>query len=238
MPFSTQIRESRAFVAEVKFLVPADRVDDLRAWARSRLRPDPFGGGPFGDSYETSSLYFDTGAFDVFRRHGSYGRSKYRIRRYGNEPELFLERKLKTRELVTKRRSRIAADELSGLLSADPRKGWAGHWFHRRILARNLGPVCQVAYSRTALVQSNGHGPIRLTLDTGLRGAPAGDLAFADLGAAVPLTGACGILELKFYCVRPPLFDELIGHFALTPQPLSKYRAAVQALYAREVAIA
>src|SRR4051812_4906695 len=103
MPFSTEIREDRAFAAEIKFLVPADRVDALRAWARGRLGPDPYGGGPYSDTYQTNTLYFDTRDLDVFYRRGSYGRSKYRVRRYGRSAELFLERKLKTRDLVSKR---------------------------------------------------------------------------------------------------------------------------------------
>jgi hypothetical protein len=37
----------------------------------------------------------------VFHRRGSFGRSKYRIRRYGEAQVGFLERKLKTRGLLT-----------------------------------------------------------------------------------------------------------------------------------------
>jgi hypothetical protein len=238
MGFSTEIRENRAFVAEIKFLVPAGRVEALREWARGRLRSDPYGGGPHGDTYETNSIYFDTHDFDVFHRRGSFGRSKYRARRYGVAEEMFLERKLKTNDLVSKRRSIVPCSELAKLETAETRKGWAGHWFHRRILARRLAPVCQVAYTRTALVHSNGHGPIRMTLDAGVRAIPSKILAFRDLAGEPLLTGSNGILELKFYRSRPPVFDELIETFALVAQPISKYRIAVGALYAREVVVA
>src|SRR3954469_22580448 len=126
MPFSTEIRENRAFAAEIKFFVPADRVDALRDWARLRLGPDPYGGGPHGDTYETNSLYFDTSDFDVFHRRGSYGRSKYRVRRYGQSNALFFERKLKTRDLVSKRRSIVDLHDLPQLARLQPKKGWAG----------------------------------------------------------------------------------------------------------------
>jgi hypothetical protein len=238
MGFSTEIRENRAFVAEIKFLVPADRVEALLEWARERLRADPYGSGPHGDTYETNSIYFDTAEFDVFHRRGSFGRSKYRARRYGMAEEMFLERKLKTNDLVSKRRSIVPCSELAKLASAETRKGWAGHWFHRRILARRLAPVAQVAYTRTALVHSNGHGPIRMTLDVGVRAVQSKALAFQELAGAPLLTGSNGILELKFYRSRPPVFDELIETFALIAQPISKYRIAVGALYAREVAVA
>src|ERR1044072_7188388 len=122
MPFSTKLRENRAFAAEIKFYVPPDRVDALREWARGRLRPDPHGGGAFGDTYQTNSLYFDTADFDVFYSRGSYGRSKYRVRRYDNASELFFERKLKTRDYVTKRRSIVDLPELVRLAEVMPLK--------------------------------------------------------------------------------------------------------------------
>lgn len=231
MAFSTEIRENRAFVAEIKFFVPPDRFDDLRGWARARLRPDPYGSGPFGDTYQTNSLYFDTRELDVFHRRGSYGRSKYRVRRYGDAAELFFERKLKTHDHVSKRRSIVDIAELPRLGAGDPKKGWAGHWFHRRVLARDLGVVCQVAYDRTALVHSNGHGPIRMTLDRNVRAIATNGLAFHPLDAEPALTGENAILELKFYRAIPPIFEEMIAEFALSPCPISKYRIAVNHLH-------
>jgi hypothetical protein len=231
MAFSTEIRENRAFVAEIKFFVPPDRLDDLRDWARGRLRPDPHGGGPFGDTYQTNSLYFDTDALDVFHRRGSYGRSKYRVRRYGDTNTLFFERKLKTHDHVAKRRSIVDIGELPRLGGVDPKKGWPGHWFHRRVLARELAVVCQVAYERTALVHSNGHGPIRMTLDRNVRAVATRELAFHALGAEPSLTGDRAILELKFYREIPPVFEEMIAKFELSACPISKYRIAVNHLH-------
>jgi hypothetical protein len=230
MPFSTEIRENRASITELKFLVPPGCVGALSDWARARLQPDPYGGGVFGDSYRTNSLYFDTRAFEVYRRRGSHGRAKYRIRRYGNATELFLERKLKTRDHVTKRRSIVALADAPRLASPDPHKGWAGHWFHRRVLARELGVVCQVQYDRTALVHTNGHGPIRMTLDSNVCSVPTGALSFRSLDGEPSLIGDHAILELKFCDSLPPVFEEMIRRFALGPRPISKYRTAVEFL--------
>src|SRR5581483_7592060 len=44
------------FASEIKYLVPARRIEALRQWARARLRPDPFGGGLYGDTYETHKI--------------------------------------------------------------------------------------------------------------------------------------------------------------------------------------
>jgi hypothetical protein len=236
MAFSTEIHENRAFAAEIKFLVPAGRVEELRAWARNRLGPDPYGGGPHGDTYETNSLYFDTPDFDVFHRRGSYGRSKYRVRRYGQSGNVFCERKLKTRDLVSKRRSIVDIHDVLRLAHRDPRKGWAGHWFHRRILARDLAVVCQIAYRRTALVHCNGDGPIRLTLDEHIHAEPASELAFHNLPPGNLLTGGAAVLELKYYQALPATFQQLIAEFSLTAQPISKYRMSVAALRLAETA--
>jgi len=101
----------------------------------------------------------------VFHRNGSYGRSKYRIRRYGRSDVACLERKLKTRGLLAKRRSPVELEELPRLNNGDPEPGWAGQWFHQRLQARRLDPVCRIQYRRTARVAMTRNGPIRLTLD-------------------------------------------------------------------------
>ena len=80
---SPHARETRPFASEVKFVIAAALGEQIRAWARANLEPDPYGGGAFNDWYHTASLYFDTAAGDVFHRRRSFGRSKYRVRRYG-----------------------------------------------------------------------------------------------------------------------------------------------------------
>ena len=248
MPFSTEVRVNRAFAAEIKFFVNADRIEALRSWARARLGPDPYGGGPNGDTYKTNSLYFDTPEFDVYHRRGSYGRSKYRVRRYGHSTELFFERKLKTRDLVSKRRSIVDERDLPRLANPEPAKGWPGHWFHRRILARDLDVVCQVAYTRTALVHSNGDGPIRLTLDEQVvaqmilpssqveRASARVRPAFQDLSGGPRIAEGSAVLELKFYQALPAVFQQLISEFALIQEPISKYRMSIAALHLGQAA--
>src|SRR5207247_7397966 len=142
---STEVRENREFASEIKFLVSPALADQIRDWARGRLAPDPNAAGESGDAYPITSLYFDTGHFDVFHRKGSFGRSKYRVRRYGQSEIAFLERKLKTRGRLTKRRSIVKLDELEHLASAEPKHGWAGYWFHRRLLARRLEARCPLS---------------------------------------------------------------------------------------------
>ena len=226
---STDLRENREFASEIKFLVSPALADQIRDWARGRLTPDPNAGGESGNAYPITSLYFDTERFDVFHRQGSFGRSKYRVRRYGQNEIAFLERKLKTRGLLSKRRSIVKLDELQHLVRDDPERGWAGYWFHRRLLARSLKARCQISYHRTARVALTQYGPIRLTLDENLRALSADGLWFSDQNGTCLLENQ-NILELKFRCEMPVLFKYLVEEFALNPQPISKYRLAATAL--------
>ena len=88
-------RETRGAASELKFVVDADTGMRIVDWARDRLPADPYGTGPFGDEYRVTSLYFDTANLDTLHARGSFGRSKYRVRRYGDHSKVFLERKLR-----------------------------------------------------------------------------------------------------------------------------------------------
>ena len=134
-------RETRDFARETKFLVKSSAVDDLRAWARARLGRDPYGAGEHGDGYATTSLYFDTPAFDVYRRNLSHARGKFRIRRYGRLDFIFLERKMRTERLLAKRRTTVALEGLQRIAEPEADPTWPGFWFHRRVLFRGLRPV-------------------------------------------------------------------------------------------------
>ena len=226
----TEMRESRAFVQEMKFLVSPEQADGIREWARVNLSPDPHAGGAAGDEYRVTSLYLDTEDLAVFERRGSYGRSKYRVRRYGESNRIFLERKLKTRNRVGKIRSIVGADEVAMLERLESPKKWAGHWFHQRVQVRELAPVCQISYSRMARMGMSESGPIRLTVDQDLRATVVNRYAFAPVDASVVLSPDQRILELKYKAEIPGLFKELMQKFDLRPQPSSKYRLAVAAL--------
>lgn len=82
---------------------------------------------PGSASYGVTNLYFDSDRFDVFYSRSSYGRAKYRVRRYGQSPSVFLERKLSTEATVAERRCAVDLDEV-GLIAADV-ESWRGRWF-------------------------------------------------------------------------------------------------------------
>ena len=224
----SESRVTRHYASEVKFVVDPDVAARVAVWARANLAADPFGAGQSGDQYQITSLYFDTDDLDVYARRGSYTRGKYRARRYGDDDGLFLERKLRTRSILSKRRTRVALDHLQAL-DANPLVDGPGRWFHKRLIVRGLRPSCQIAYRRIARQSPTPYGPMRLTIDDDLHAQPVRDLVLSSAVGA-PFSQDQKIVELKFRVELPSLFKQLIEAFALMPQPLSKYRLAMDAL--------
>ena len=223
------LRETRAHAREIKFLVDAARGPEVQAWMRANLAPDEFGSGPERDQFETSSLYFETGTFDVFHRRGSYGKSKYRVRRYGASPIMFLERKFRTDRVLIKRRTTAALDDFRLIETNEPDPNWYGYWFHRRLIARRLEPLVQVSYVRTARLGSSPHGKVRMTIDFDLRVLPLPDRAFLP-GTGLPLMPAHNVIEVKYSVQLPETFKDMFAQFALKTQPISSYRAGLALL--------
>lgn len=222
-------RETRAAACEIKFLIDPEVAPALRTWARVNLQPDPHGSGPFGDEYETASLYYDTPDLDVLHRRQSYGRAKYRVRRYGSADIIFLERKLRKPGLLIKRRTVESLAALDRLEALGHGGAWAGDWFHRRLVARRLQPVSQVVYHRMARVVECPEGPARLTLDSGLRASRA-DRSRFSAEPGVPFLEDRLVLELKYRVRLPAIFRRLVEDFALRTESASKYRLGMAAL--------
>jgi hypothetical protein len=222
-------RPARPFISETKFVVDGSTGLQIREWARTHLDPDPHGSGPFADEYGISSLYFDTDAGDVFHRRGSFGRAKYRVRRYGDSEVAFLERKLRKPGLLSKRRTVVALDALPCLDRHRTDPGWDGDWFHRRLLLRQQKPVCQISYARVARAALTLDGPARLTLDADVRVATAREPRFAPDAGSLVLPRRM-ILELKYGDHLPAIFKRLVEEFRLDPARASKYRLGMTRL--------
>src|SRR5262245_30163142 len=222
-------RETRDWAREVKFLVDRKLQTDVLGWMRSNLSADEHGAGDFGDEYKTTSLYFETTSFDVYHRHASYGRSKFRIRRYGMLDFIFLERKFRTDRLLAKRRTTVPVTDLERLAANEPDPTWKGYWFHRRILIRGLQPKIQMSYHRVARVTQTATGLLRVTFDTNLRVLPMPDRAFIP-GVGLPLLEDKCIIEVKYRVELPPMIKLMAETFGLEIQPVSKYRLGLGAL--------
>lgn len=220
--------ERRDGVFEVKFPVPAGTVDAVLAWMRSQLTPDPHGGGDEGDIYDVQSLYLDTPGFDVYHRRGSYGRAKFRIRRYGVQPVLFLERKLKREGIVRKRRVTVDPGEIVRLSTRANGVVWPGGWFHHRLALRGLQPVVMMNYRRAARYGSEGGSRFRVTLDRGLRAVRADVYRVPGPIESPDLFQGGGVLEVKFAVECPAAVRRMVEALGLKPGGFSKYRLGIR----------
>lgn len=225
----TSTSETREAAREVKFVVAPDMAARMLEWSRSRLSPDPYAGGEAGDEYRTTTLYFETADFAVYHRRGSYKRSKYRVRRYGGADVVFLERKLRTAKLLSKRRTTIPLADLPLVGSPNVPEDWTGYWFAQRVAARQVSPVCQVAYHRHARVGAGPYGPMRLTFDDGITVQPCASLEFAP-AAGHPVLPDHTIVEMKFRVDMPAVLKHLVEEFRLQPTSVSKYRLSLEGL--------
>jgi hypothetical protein len=218
---------------EIKFLLPAKTAAAVEEWARWEMGPDPHGDPARGGAYEVTTLYPDTPGFDVFHRVKEFERRKVRVRSYGAGGPAFLERKSRRKDRVSKRRTAVPASEVPRLGSPPSPGPWAGEWFHDEVADRGFRPVCAVSYLRTAFLGAADEGPFRLTLDRGIRCAPASGWSVPSVdgkGIPVGIPGGEVVCELKFRDAMPQPFKLLVARLALAPSGLSKYRRACRAL--------
>lgn len=213
-------------VHETKFLIPLEKAPAILEWGRREMDGDPHGNGEHADEYLVQSIYLDTPEWHVFRKIGSYGRAKYRIRRYSDENWLFLERKLKRGGIVRKKRSTIGLDELPNF-----QNHVNGLWYDRRLSLRQLKPACYIQYHRVARQKMTSDGLLRLTLDRALFfNTNVSPWFWPGTGGTQFLTDRA-ILELKYpqSLALPALAKKIVTEFNLSPGPASKYRMALRA---------
>jgi hypothetical protein len=214
---------------ELKFLLDADRAREVEDWASSRLEPDSHGDPTLDGAYHTTTLYLDTASLDVFHRSPSFKRSKHRLRRYGREPRVYLERKTKTGDKVRKQRCAIADAELALLSAPLSVVTWPGHWFHRRLLDRGLRPAALIDYARKAYLGGGVDGAFRVTLDRLVRGTLSSEWIVPPQEDGLALLTGQVVLELKFRNALPAQLKELVQTLRLSPCPVSKYRSCMSA---------
>ena len=222
--------ERREGVHELKFPVPPAAIEPTLHWMRTQLHADPHGGGNDGDAYLVQSIYLDTPEFDVYHRRGSFGRAKFRIRRYGDAPFVFLERKLKRGGIVRKRRQAVGPAEVSHLHRRTNGSTWSGDWFRHRLELRRLAPVVEMNYHRIARLGSDSQGPFRVTLDRRLVATPAGAFDVPRRLEGTDLFEGRAMLEIKYDLELPAAAREFLGKTGLAVAGFSKYRTGVRAV--------
>src|SRR5437867_3920280 len=77
---------------ELKFLVAGAKARDVESWLVGRMHLDPHGDPALDNAYRVSTVYSDTSDLAVFHKAPGYANRKFRLRRYGSSPHVFLER--------------------------------------------------------------------------------------------------------------------------------------------------
>ncbi len=209
---------------ELKFLIDDQRAAAVERWAGQHLARDIYSDSELAGAYRTTSLYCDTPQLDVYHGARWYRRRKFRIRQYGGADYIFLERKMRSGDRVSKRRTSLAAEQLSMLAGPIVDSIWPGYWFHRRVIGRRLGPTCQITYERSAYVGASRQEALRLTLDRQIRGILTDRWCLAPTAGGIPLLAGQVVLELKFQSALPTSFKQLVAALHLRPAKVSKYR--------------
>jgi hypothetical protein len=216
---------------EIKIALDADVARELENYLAPLMHRDPHGAKAADGAYEVTTLYTDTPGFDVLHRTIPRRRRKFRLRRYGRESVVYLERKTRHQSRVRKKRTSIAAEQSAELNRIPLVDDWAGSWFHRSVHRHGLTPVCMVSYRRSAFVGQSEFGPIRATFDRELSTVRAQHWSFHEHFPATHVTVAAQtICEFKFSIGLPFKFKDVLQRFQLIPGRFSKYRAAAHAL--------
>lgn len=213
----------------MKFLLSESLAREVESILAPHLALDPHADLSLDNAYRTTTLYCDTAAFDVFHRVGPHARRKLRLRRYGESPRIFIERKHKRGERVRKRRSAIDLSELPRMGKPDHGEAWTGQWFDEMVVRQELRPACRVHYLRTAFYGATEEGPVRVTFDRDVRGLPTHDWNVDPFFGGVEVFLGEVICEFKFHGTLPAMLKSVVQSLRLSPRGVSKYRHCVEA---------
>ena len=145
----------------------------------------------------------------------------------GREPVVYLERKSKTGDWVSKRRTKVEGRRVTPSRRPARRSRLA-----RVLVSATRGfpptpPTWRVSYDRVAHVGPGANGTLRLTLDRQVQSGPAVGWEIKELPAPGPALAENVIVELKYRAAMPATFKGLLVEMGLLPRQASKYRLGV-----------
>ena len=181
--------------------------------------------------YGIRSLYFDNLADKALREKldGVSCREKFRLRYYDRDTDyVLLEKKSKYNGLCEKLQAVLTPGEVRAAARGDPgplRESASPlvRELGYKMCTQGLAPKTIVDYTREPFVY--GPGNVRVTLDYGLRLAPA-RAGFLDPDCVtIPARGAPVILEVKWDSFLPDLIRDLVQVPGTRTAAFSKYAA-------------
>lgn len=228
---------------EIKYLVPEDRVSELRAELDRRMEKDAHAGD---GGYPITSVYYDTPQLTFYweKIEGLRFRRKLRIRHYGTsddltpESEVFVEIKQRVNRVTQKRRIALPYRDALRLCSPDGYEPEGEISSRRRAylnevstMVQTLGlqPIVTTAYLREAWVGRDADLGLRVTIDHRLRGRDRDFHLSDDSLNRLTLPPRLSVLEIKANERVPAWVTDLTARMSLDVIRISKYCQSVQA---------
>jgi hypothetical protein len=241
---------------ELKYLVSERRADQVRAFARQYLAPDPYARmNPQGlPVYAIYSVYLDNVRQDLLNATvwGHKNRFKLRVRYYDENPvnPVYFEIKRRVNGAILKERAKVRREAAHRLLTGgiphrdDLQNPHAADQYAslRRFLdlqeKLNAKPAVIVAYDREAWLTPDGNSA-RLTFDRNVAGGPYNSAFTVQAGSdwVMPEIGGA-VLELKFTDRFPNWMRDMVQLFELERCSMAKYVKCAHTLARREMAAA
>jgi SPX domain protein involved in polyphosphate accumulation len=224
---------------EVKYLVDTRRIAEVTAALGDHAQPDPRSGP---DGYRVFSIYWDSPGFALFweKIEGLRDRRKFRIRRYGDSANVFLEIKARHDRTLHKSRSEWPLERVVRAFGDGSSLDWslvegdkAGTEAMMMVEKLNLAPRIGLLYRRRAYF--GGYDPeLRVTFDSRIV------YRTRDLDISRPfrtgkyvLDPRVSVMEIKYNHRAPIWLTKLIRRHELRIVRMSKYCSAVDREYHR-----
>lgn len=225
---------------ELKYLVPAEQTDDVRAELAARMDSDR-NAGPRG--YGVWSLYYDTQRLRFYyeKIEGLKFRRKLRIRRYGElgpEPDealVSVEIKQRVNRVTQKRRVMLPYHLARDLCDRRTRIEHPGadQAFVDEVLdlitRLDLRPIAMTGYRREPYVGTGADLGLRVTLDHRVRGRDRDFDLRSDAESRYIINPSYAVMEVKANERAPYWVTDMAARHGLQIQRISKYCQSVEA---------
>lgn len=229
---------------EYKFLVPLDKLDELREAIRPFVFIDEYADRESDKEYTVKSIYYDTMKLDDYhdKLAGIKIRKKLRIRGYNLQDVnsiVFLEIKRKNENHISKNRAPLLYGNLTEILNTSDceryllkRKNFldsksdASKFFYLCKI-KNCSPVILINYEREAYFSKH-DSTLRITFDKNLRSSPLPRISdlYNEERSRYAMPGNF-ILEVKFFNGFPIWLQKILRRYELKRQAISKYTICV-----------
>ncbi|MFD6133954.1 polyphosphate polymerase domain-containing protein [Isoptericola sp. NPDC060257] len=228
---------------EIKYLVPQDQADELRAELRRHMDDDAYSGDR---GYPITSVYYDTARLKFYweKIEGLKFRRKLRVRHYGTADDLtpestvFVEIKQRVNRVTQKRRVVLPYRDALRLCSPEGYEpegevGTRERAFLDEVSTLvgelDLRPTVTTGYHREAWVGREADLGLRVTLDHRLRGRDRDFHLASEAPNRLVLPARLSVLEVKADERVPAWVTDLTARMSLDVVRISKYCQSVQA---------